>query len=101
MKRVRVVCLGLLALLCSASVARADLAGPWPWSRTPPRPDRALVEMNLKLIAEGKEPIKFEEPPRTGPFRSCGSGAGLGFAGIGVAWGLMWVGHRFVGRVRK
>jgi hypothetical protein len=38
---------------------------------------------------------------RNGPFRSCGSGAGAGLAAIGVAWGLMWVGHRYAGRLTK
>ena len=38
---------------------------------------------------------------RDGPFRSCGSGSALGLAGIGVAWGLMWAGNRYAGRVAK
>ena len=41
------------------------------------------------------------EPRRTGPFRSCGSGAGIGFAGIGLAWGLMWIGNRYAGRISR
>jgi hypothetical protein len=35
------------------------------------------------------------QPKRTGPFRSCGSGMGLGLAGIGMAWGMLWLGNRF------
>jgi hypothetical protein len=38
---------------------------------------------------------------RDGPFRACGSGVGLGLVGIGIAWSLMWVGHRFAGRVAR
>src|SRR5262245_30707437 len=38
---------------------------------------------------------------RTGPFRSCGSGMGVGLAGIGLTWGLMWIGHRYAGRVAR
>jgi hypothetical protein len=105
MIRHRSVWFGLFACLGLATIplpAKADIpAGPWPWSRTPSRADRALIEANRKLIAEGKEPIRIEEPRRTGPFRSCGSGVGAGLAGIGVAWGLMWAGNRFAGRVAK
>lgn len=39
--------------------------------------------------------------PRAGLFRSCGSGAGLGLAGIGLSWGMLWLGTRFVGRVSR
>jgi hypothetical protein len=44
-------------------------------------------------------PVKEAPTRRTGPFRSCGSGMGLGLAGIGIAWGLMLVGTRYAARV--
>jgi hypothetical protein len=41
-------------------------------------------------------PPRIPDPPkRTGPFRSCGSGMGVGLAGIGVAWAMLWLGNRF------
>lgn len=46
-------------------------------------------------------PKKPEPPKRTGPFRSCGSGMGLGLAGIGAAWAVLWLGNRFSGRVAR
>jgi hypothetical protein len=47
------------------------------------------------------KPPKKVEPQRTGPFRSCGSGAGTGLAGIALTWGMLWLGNRFVGRVSR
>jgi hypothetical protein len=44
---------------------------------------------------------KSGDTRRSGPFRSCGSGAGVGLAGIGVTWGLMWVGTRYASRVAR
>jgi hypothetical protein len=137
---VRVVCLGLLACLCAASPARADVAGPWPWSRAPERPwghgapppgwfEREQQMRELRQANDGNatpQPEGSGQGPdttgqprvhrggaittsiqeernqrRTGPFRSCGSGMGVGLAGIGVAWGLMWVGTRYAGRIAK
>jgi hypothetical protein len=35
------------------------------------------------------------------PTRSTVSGLGVGLAGIGLAWGFMWIGLRLVGRVTR
>jgi hypothetical protein len=92
---------GVLVVVAGPGLARADLAtGHWPWQRKPPRPNPVLIKANQERIAEGEEPIRFDDQPRrTGPFRSCGSGLGLGLLGIGLAWGLMWIGTRHGGRI--
>ena len=66
---------------------------------------RAAVLSLLTLAALASPVLANPAPPpdwkdsggsggRTGLFRSCGAGAGAGLAGIGVLWGLMWVGRR-------
>ena len=82
MSGVRGVCVGLLALVAFAPAARADL---------PPGPSPS-VNRHLPVTAD---------PPRRGVFRTCGSGMGVGLAGIGVAWGLMWVGTRCASRITR
>jgi hypothetical protein len=93
--RLRVLVLALAAVATSALPVRADMAG------APSREERDHARMNQWLISQGQEPIPYEPSRRTGPFRSCGSGMGLGLAGVGTAWGLMWVGHRYAGRVAR
>jgi hypothetical protein len=134
MRGVRISLLALVACLCLAPSARADFAGPWPWSRKPlppwghygaPPPGWFETEKQMEAlrreaaengtpppasggIADSPGPAQTttaqptrEQPRRTGPFRSCGSGMGVGLAGIGLAWGLMWAGTRFAGRVAR
>lgn len=67
MTRLLAACLSLLALAALASPALANPAPPPDWKN------------------RGES---------GGLFRSCGGGAGLGLAGIGVTWGLMWVVRR-------
>lgn len=47
------------------------------------------------------DPYVPPAPQRTGPFHSCGSGMGLRLAGIGLAWGMLWLGNRFARTVRR
>ncbi|MCE9560942.1 MAG: hypothetical protein K8U57_02700 [Planctomycetes bacterium] len=117
MTNIRIACLGLAACLfvgVFTSAARADLAGPWPWSKRQQRPwgsgappegwgafQKAQAEADAARQLEREKTPPPEPPRRTGPFRSCGSGIGTGFAGIGLAWGLMWIGNRFASRVRR
>src|SRR5262249_8807801 len=110
-----------LILAAVAPSAMADMAGPWPWSRkapnpwgTPGPPPPGWFERQAQQFPNGdgssaavhtQDPestpttLTLEPPKHTGPFRSCGSGAGIGFVGIGLAWSLMWVGNRYVGRI--
>ena len=99
--------------------ARADIAGPWPWSKRPERPwggygappagwferQQALQQQEAEAAAQTppaeQKPGKPEPPRRTGPFRSCGSGMGAGLAGIGLAWGVMWAGRRYAARLHE
>ena len=109
----RALCLGLLAclgLVSFAPPARADMIGRWPWSKRTPRPpfyggdipDPPPAVQDTPPNPTPLTPAPAPEPPRrTGPFRSCGSGMGAGLAGIGIAWGLMWVGHRCAARVAR
>ena len=77
MTGVRGACLVLFTCLAAfAPAARANPAPPPDWKN-------------------------YGDTRRTGPFRSCGSGMGVGLAGIGVAWGLTWVGTRYAGRIAK
>jgi hypothetical protein len=114
--------LGLFAvalLAAEAAPVRADLVMPGPggWleSRMHPRPPRDPDSQPAENAAEPVSqqgaidpvsglpypPPKVVDPPkRTGPFRSCGSGVGVGLAGIGVAWAMLWLGNRFAGRVK-
>lgn len=57
----------------------------------------AVVAVAAPVLANPAPPPDFKNTAgstRTGLFRSCGSGAGLGLAAIGVAWGLMWATRR-------
>lgn len=108
-------------LAASAAPVRADLAGPWPWSRVPQRPPHSIPFSNAEPASPAPAaepqlqqgaidpvsglpyppPLKPDPPKRTGPFRSCGSGMGVGLAGIGVAGMLLWLGNRCAGRVAR
>jgi len=73
MKTLRLIAVaGMFFCIPFTSVARADLPNP-------SQPQQS-------------------DTPRTKP-GACGSGVGLAFAGVAVAWGLVWAGHR-VGRSR-
>ena len=127
MARSRALVFGLLAfalLAADANLARADLA-PWPFrTKRPfpppaPAPDPAPnandpitpgLDPNdqKRMVADEAailnprtgewEPIGKQK--RTGLFRTCGSGMGVSLAGVGLAWGMLWLGTRLVGRVR-
>ena len=65
-----------------------------------------LVLIASLCVAAGGSVARADAPPggfggRSGPFRSCGSGIGTGFAGIGLAWAAMWAGDHFARRVRR
>lgn len=76
----------VLVLAAGVAPVRGDMPGPFP------SPSR-----NRHLPAEVRE----EKPKRSGPFRSCGSGAPLALVGIAATWGMLWLGHRFAGRVSR
>lgn len=104
-RSIRVRLLAVLFLLAVAAPVRADL----PPGPSPRRPDPLFAPPGppqpLKVLPDGSAvpdpfPPRPEPRRRTGPFRSCGSGAGTGLAAIGVSWGLLWLGTRFAGRVR-
>jgi hypothetical protein len=67
----------------------------------PPEGAEPSVPTMIDPVTGQPMPVRPQPPRRTGPFRSCGSGAGIGLAGIGIAWGMMWVGTRYAGRVRR
>jgi hypothetical protein len=112
MVRSRVLVSGLCALALIALRAGpvcAD-AGLWPFKSRPtpatPAPKTTDDQQTPTQIDPSTgmpfPPVGKAEPPRrTGPLRSCGSGAGPGLAGIGLAWGALWLGTRFVGRIRS
>jgi hypothetical protein len=100
-----------VALLAADAVpARAD-AAPWPFRVKRPDPAPAPQPAPEPAPQPGAvDPVsglpyppllKPEPPRRTGPFRSCGSGMGLGLAGVGLAWAALWLGNRFAGRVSR
>ena len=98
----RLAVLALMLLAAEATSARADVpSGRWPWSKTlgPRRPSYDPTDESRP--DEPEAPPRPEPPKRNGPFRSCGSGAGTGFAAIGITWGVLWLGNRFAGRVRE
>lgn len=113
MTSVRVAC--FVSLLCSAPPVLADIPGPdgrlpqKPWGAHGAPPPGWFEQNAHQNPATGgclppptPKPTPTPEPPRkTGPFRSCGSGMGTGLAGIGLAWGMLWLGNRFTGRTRK
>jgi len=74
---------------------------PTPPAPQPQEPPRTQVDPVTGLPARVPRNPPPPPPPRTGPFRSCGSGAGTGLAGIGAAWALMWLGNRFAGRAAR
>jgi hypothetical protein len=71
---------------------------PGPAPQPNPQPQPFGVDPNGRPYPP---PAPRDPPKRTGPFRSCGSGMGLGLAGIGAAWGMFWLGNRFAGRVSR
>ncbi len=89
--------LGLLALVLLATETapvRADIPGPHPRPRPgPPLPPPPPFTEGP--VVPDPFPPAPAKPKRTGPFRSCGSGMGTGLAGIGLAWGMLWLGNRF------
>jgi len=95
MKHLRALCFVLPALIAAAPLAMANPAPP------PSVRDKTTDSTPTQIDPVTGQPMPVREEPRrrTGPFRSCGSGAGLGLAGIGVAWGLMWIGTRYAGRI--
>jgi hypothetical protein len=66
----------------------------------------ALIGMfAFLLLAVSAEPVFADcgcgGGRRGPPTRSTVSGLGMGLAGIGMAWGLMWIGNRLVGWVAR
>jgi hypothetical protein len=114
MTDVRGLCLALVVCLCAASSVRADVPAldgsyhPKPWGHGAPPPgwfERNTLQ-NPPSESQDSQPTQppkpTPQPPRrTGPFRSCGSGMGVGLAGIGIAWGMMWVGTRYAARMTR
>jgi hypothetical protein len=101
MTGIRALCLGLLACFGFAAFALPAQANPAPPPEIFKKRD---AEKAAPIDPETGQPMPVRPEPdrrRTGPFRSCGSGAGAGLAGIGIAWGLMWVGHRYAARVAR
>ena len=83
------------------SAARADLPPPKPDDPRliPPGPPQTRRNTPIDPVTGLPYPPPApRDPPqrRTGPFRSCGSGMGLGLAGIGATWGMLWLGNRLV-----
>jgi len=69
----------------------------------PPQPPTPQLQQGA-VDSDGRPyppPLQPGLPKRTGLFHSCGSGAGVGLAGIGLAWGMLWLGNRFAGRVSR
>jgi hypothetical protein len=117
------VFLALALLAAGAAPASADMAGPWPWSKRPSRPLRyggtepdpaptpapqpPAEEKAAPAPAPNPQPMYPDDrairlsPRRSGPFRSCGSGTPACLAGIGLTWGMLWLGNRFAGRVAR
>ena len=46
------------------------------------------------------DPIPRPKPRRPGLFRTCGTGTPAALVAIGASWAMLWLGTRFVGRVR-
>ena len=98
MTGLRMFWLGMPVVFTLVALAPKTLANPAPppeiiKKRENPTPPQIDPETGAVV------PVREAPPRRTGPFRSCGSGMGLGLAGIGIAWSLMWVGTRYAGRV--
>lgn len=95
--------LALLLLLGGLDSVFANVPPPWLPDGKPPSPGPNPAPPVPDPIIPSVEPQpppppKKVEPRRSGVFRSCGSGAGLGLAGIAVGWGMLWLGTRFVNR---
>ena len=96
MKPVRALCLVPLVLMTAAPLASANPAPPPDIIRkSTQQPDPPQID---PTTGQPLPPVREEPRRRTGPFRSCGSGMGAGLAGIGIAWGLMWLGTRYGSR---
>ncbi|QJW97909.1 hypothetical protein [Frigoriglobus tundricola] len=108
----RALCLGSFALMLlavNAAPARAD-AALFPWRKPTPRPplptppsqDEASNPVPAPQPNPApQQPPQPEPPKRTGPFRSCGSGAGTGLVCIGAAWAMLWLGNRVAGHITR
>jgi hypothetical protein len=97
MSRSLILALATVSLIAvPAASVRADVA-PWPFKVPRPKP----APKSTDEAAESKPEPKPEPPPRTGPLRSCGSGAPLALAGIATAWGVLWLGGRVAGRMSR
>lgn len=111
-RRLGVGMLALLLLAGEVAPLRANTPPPLPYPKPDPipKPDPLFApapnpEPNpapspVQNPPPNKEmwpndPVVRPAPKRTGPFRSCGSGAGTGLAGIAVAWAMLWLGNRF------
>ena len=97
--------LGLAVMLAvDFAPARADIPpGPSPRKPDPPFVPQPPQPAPIDPVTGPPypPPVPRDPPRRTGPFRSCGSGMGLGLAGIAAAWGVLWLGNRFAGRVSR
>lgn len=88
-------------LVSDLAVARADIP-PGPSPRRPDPQPQPPITVDPTPDVPYPPPAPRDPPKRrTGPFRSCGSGMGLGLAGIAAAWGMLWLGNRFAGRVSR
>jgi len=119
----RALCLYSFAvalLAVGAAPARADVPAPdgtyrpkpWGYGAPPPgwferngspnpAPDPAPPPPLDPVTGLPRVPRDPPQPKRTGPFRSCGSGAGTGLAGVGATWAVLWLGSRLAGRVAR
>jgi hypothetical protein len=104
------VCAAAVGCVILGVLAPAALANPAPppevfrereERRPPPEGAEPAVPPMIDPVTGQPRPMRPEPRRRNGPFRSCGSGMGVGLAGIGVAWGLMWVGTRYAGRITR
>jgi hypothetical protein len=97
MSGLRLASLGFLAIFAVAVIVLPAKANPAPPPDIIKKRDNPAPQVDPETGAV--TPVRESPPRRNGPFRSCGSGMGLGLAGIGIAWGLMWVGTRLAGRL--
>jgi hypothetical protein len=66
----------------------------------PPADEKAAPAPNPQPMYPD-DPVVRLPPRRSGPFRSCGSGTPVCLAGIGLAWGMLWLGNRFARTARS
>lgn len=79
----RALILGLFAFLVVLALTERAPAD------VPPRP--------------GPRPQRTDPPAEKPaiPGRACGSALGLALAGVGMVWGLMWIGTRYADRITR